>query len=61
MPHCGWYEENVKVVLATLACGMDPVDTGDFLSFLDIPRMNAFSKQQFTCIENLVGKHIIEI
>ena len=59
--HCGWYEENVKVVLATLACGMGPVDAGDFLSFLDIPKMNSFSKQQFTRIENLVGKHIRDI
>ena len=37
---------------------MGPQDAAHFLTFLDIPRMPSFSNQQFTRIENVIGKEL---
>ena len=56
-----WYRNNVEIVLAALASGMGPTDAADFLSFLNIPRMQSFKKNTFAKIENLVGKSLEKI
>ena len=59
--NCSWYTQNIKVVLATLATGLGPSDLPSFFSFLGLPNLFSFSRQQYYKIENLIGQHIREV
>ena len=60
-PNSAWYRQNVELVLATLATGMDPSEAAKFLIFQNIPRMHSFHNNQFFMIEKLVGKSLRKV
>jgi len=51
-----WYELNNKMVLAMQAIGHAGRAAGTILSFLDLPRSQAFASNSFTNVERKVGK-----
>ena len=59
--NCSRYTQHIKVVLATLATGLGPTDLPFFFSFLGLPNLFSFSRQQYYKIENLIGQQIREV
>ena len=56
-----WHKKNIEIVLATIATGMGGSETAEFLSFLNIPKMDAFAKNGFVTIEKYIGKCLREV
>ena len=59
--NCSWYENNLKIVLGTLACGTGPSDMKTLMMFMDIPVPKSFAYGTFTKLENLVGVSLRKI
>ena len=59
--NCSWYATNLRLVLATLAAGMGPTEAATFCSFMGLPDLQSFSRQQFRRIESLIGKHLRDV
>ena len=55
------YEINLKMVLLSLAVGIGPSETGQFLGFLDLPQASSFEHYSFKTIENEIGYALEEI
>ena len=59
--NCSWYQTNLRLVLRTLAAGMGPSVISTICSFIGLPDLQSFSRQQFQRIESLIGKHLREV
>ena len=56
-----FYEQNIKVVLGTIAAGIGPKDVETLFSFLGIPMPSSFPYVTFPKIENVIGPTLINV
>ena len=56
-----FYEQNIKVVLGTIAAGIGPKDVETLFSFLGIPVPSSFPYVTFPKIENAIGNALITV
>ena len=56
-----FYEQNIKLVLGTIAAGIGPKDVETVFSFLGIPMPSSFPYVTFPRIENAIGDTLINV
>ena len=56
-----WYENNIKVVLGTIASDIGPKDRETFFSFMGISIPSSFPYVTFPKIENMIGQEIMKV
>ena len=59
--NCSWFATNLRLVLGTLAVGMNPSDMSTLCFFMGLTNLQSFSCQHFATIELLIGKHLRNI